>query len=326
MASETIALRDDASGLHGFLVVHERARVPAFGGLRLLPYAGEDEMLRDGAALALAMHRKVVIAGLPCGGGKGVLRLHAGFRRAEAWRALGRELERLGGRFHAGPDMGVGADDLAALRAVTRHVADPAALGDLGVATARGVLAGVRAAVPELRGQVAVVQGLGDVGLRVAEGLFAAGAAVRGADPNRRAAKAARALGVEIVAPEEALFLECDLLAPCARGEVVDDGTLPRLRARVIAGAANNVLAEDRHADALHERGILYVPDFVLNAGGVIRGARHALLGDADSGPAIDAIGPRVARLLERARAGRRPPWRVALHDLDEGVRSLEGT
>jgi len=283
-------------------------------------------MLRDGAALALAMHRKVVTAGLPGGGGKGVFRLHSGLRRPEAWRALGRELERLDGRFHAGPDMGVGAADLAAVRQATRHVADPAALGDLGAATARGVLAGVRAAIPDLRGRVAVVQGLGDVGLRVAEGLLGAGAKVLGADPSHSAAHAARSVGVELVPVEDAPFLKCDLLAPCARGGVVDDSTLPRLRARVIAGAANNVLGEDRHADALHERGILYVPDFVLNAGAVIRGARHALFGDADSGPAIDAIGGRVATLLERARAGRRPPWRVVLEDVEQGIRSLGGT
>lgn len=318
-----LALRDEASGLQGFLCIQDPSAGPAFGGIRLLPYASEEAALRDAALLCRAMHRKVAAAALPCGGAKTTLLLHPGFHRAKALRFLGRTLEALGGLVHAGPDMGIGPEDLRRLREQTQHVADPEALGDLGMWTARGVLAAIQAACSfvwgreGVRGRDVIVQGLGSVGFPLARLLREAGARVRGVDPSPIAGERARAEGLELVEGSPALETPCDVLAPCARGGILDARAIRALSCRVVAGAANNILADERLAGDLARRGVLFVPDFIANAGAVIRGVRWALHREVDSRPAVEAIGPRVARLLHRARERGCTPWALAVREAE---------
>jgi leucine dehydrogenase len=258
------------------------------------------------------MTLKTALAELPAGGGKAVILDRPGLRRRAAFEAYGRLVERLGGRFHTGPDVGIRAADLEAIARATRHVArdgDPR-LGDISQHTALGVAHAMRACfeltgIPA-RGARVVIQGAGNVGAWLARILAEAGCAIAVADLDAaRARRVAREIGGRVLHHGRALFAPCDALAPCALGGVLDVRTIPRLRARIVCGAANNQLETPEDGARLARRGILYAPDFLANAGGVIRGAEWELLGRVRSWSSLERIHRRmleVARIAARRR------------------------
>jgi leucine dehydrogenase len=315
---QVVFAADAAAGLRAIIALHSTALGPAFGGCRMWAYASEAEALTDALRLARGMTYKAAICGLPYGGGKSVILGDPKRAKMPALlRAMGRAVEALGGRYIVADDIGTTLDDLVIMREVTAHTAaaTEAARAPLAV-TAYGVLMAIRAAVRAasgrdgLAGLRVAIQGLGNVGRPLAGFLQEAGAALIVADLDpARAAQAARDLGARAVAPEAIYDQPVDLFAPCALGAVLDDLTIPRLRAQIVCGGANNQLALSRHAAMLAGRGILYVPDYLANAGGVIDfhqeridDSRAAVLAAVGR---IEAIATEVLR--EAARTGQTP-------------------
>jgi len=316
---QVIAFQDGPSRLRGFLAIHSTRRGPALGGVRALRYAREQDALADALKLSRAMTLKCALAELPAGGGKAVLVDHPGLARRPAFEAFGRLVESLDGRFSTGPDVGIRAADLDAIGRATAHVArenDPR-LGDVAQHTAMGVSHALRAClewrgVPP-RGARVVIQGVGHVGRWLARILATVGCdlVVTDADP-ARARRVARAVGAKVVHPARALFATCDVLAPCALGGILDARTIPRLRTGIVCGAANNQLATPEDGERLARRGILYAPDFLANAGGVIRGAEYMLLRRASSWKSLEQIHDRMLDIARRAERERCSTARVA--------------
>jgi len=304
---QVIAFQNAAIGLRGFLAIHDTRLGPALGGVRIWPYASEAEALADALRLSRAMTYKASLAELPCGGGKAVIILHPGLKRAEAFEAFGRLVESLRGRFFTGRDVGITDDDLVAIGRGTHYVACESSptLGDISEHTAIGIWHGMRACLDfaGIRKARVAVQGIGSVGMWLARILERESMELVVADTDSpRAEQAARELGARVIAPEEILATDCDVLAPCALGGVISTETLPRIRARIVCGSANNVLATPEAGDALARCGILYAPDYLVNAGGLIRGAEFYLLKRADSQPSLARIYDRMRCLLELAR------------------------
>ena len=332
---EVLALHDRRSGLRAFLAIHDSSLGPAFGGIRRHGYVDEEHALRDCLRLARAMTWKCALAGVPAGGAKLVVLDHPELDGAAAYAFIGDLVERLGGRFYTGPDVGTGPGELAHVAARTRFVTDPGpeGPGELAASTAAGVVGGMEAALASLDGEeswgrrTVVVQGLGEVGSRVARTLRGRGARVLAteADPERAEVLAAE-LNLELVDPSDEYEPPCDVFAPCAMGGILHDVTLERLNCRVVAGGANNVLARPEHGDRLHERGILYAPDFVLNAGALIRGARFHLDGVREP---VEAIGARIrataGELFAEARECGEAPVRVAAREAERRITAARG-
>jgi leucine dehydrogenase len=284
---EVAALHDRRSGTEAWLALHDTSIGPAFGGVRRAAYRRPDDALEDCLRLARAMTEKCQLAGLAAGGGKVVLLDRPGLDRERAYRFIGEAVERLGGRFYTGPDVGTGEAELEVLASATAYAArpEPEAPDALAEATAAGVHAAIAAALVHVYGsedwdrRTVLVQGLGAVGERVAELLCAAGAKVVGSELDAARAEAVgRRLRIDLVGPDRAagqaaFEVPCDVFAPCALGGVLHDVSVARLRTRIVAGSANNQLAAPVHAEQLHARGVLFVPDSVASAGALIRGA-----------------------------------------------------
>jgi leucine dehydrogenase len=278
--------RGRRSGHYTVVAVHSTARGPSLGGCRMWVYEDSRAAVRDALRLSRAMTLKSAVAGLPLGGGKGVIMLPAGtaapddVRRRDALLDFGDTVAQLGGRYITAEDVGTSDADMTVIAERTEHVAGlalerggsghPSPWTALGVETAIRVTCERVWGSGDLAGRTIAVIGLGSVGSALARGLAAGGASLIVADvaPGKRAL--AIELGARWVEPEEALRAEADLVAPCALGGVLDDTTVPELRCRAVVGAANNQLASDDVADELHARGILWTPDFVANAGGII--------------------------------------------------------
>jgi leucine dehydrogenase len=277
---------DPPSDYRGVIAVHSTALGPAVGGTRFWNYAGDEEASLDALRLSRGMTYKSALAGLPLGGGKAVIiGDNRTPRRESIFRAHGRFVESLGGRYITAEDVGTSPADMEYVRMETRHVAGLAdRSGDPSPATAHGVLRAMRAAAKhrwgsdDLKGMRVAVQGCGHVGYHLARELHGCGARLVLADVDAaRAEGAAREFGAAVVAPEEIVGAEADVFAPCALGGVIDDRALARLRAGIVVGSANNQLREERHGDALEELGVTYVPDYLANAGGLINGCRELL-------------------------------------------------
>jgi len=317
---QVIALNDRSCGLSGFMVLHDTSRGPASGGIRIYRYDSEEAALTDGLRLARAMTFKAAAADLPVGGGKIVLMESGSLVREEALKAVGRALEVLGGRFLAGRDVGVPVADGAFVRSETSFMVDEseAGVGDLNRATAIGVEAGARAALafatgasswPGWNGARVALQGAGGVGTWLARMLAERGAELFVSDPNPRALEALRSrVDFHEVKGGGIFELECDLVAPCAIGGALDAARARGLRARAVAGSANNVLAAKVAGEILFSRGIPYAPDYLVNAGALIQGVRFLTSGERSSPSALEAIGEKTRTLLERSREARVPP------------------
>ncbi len=306
---QVIAFQNHAAGLRGFLAIHDTTLGPALGGIRIWPYANEADALADALRLSRAMTYKASLAELPCGGGKAVILLHAGLKRVEAFEAFGALVNSLGGRFFTGRDVGITDDDLVALGRTTCYVACESSpeLGDISEHTAIGIWHGLRACLDFVghagRPARVAIQGVGSVGMWLARILKREGMQLVVADIDpERAQDAAQELGARVLPADEILFAECDVLAPCALGGVLNAQTIPRIQARIVCGSANNVLASLEVGDELTRRGIVYAPDYLVNAGGLIRGAEFYLLRRADSRPSLARIYDRMQRVLRIAR------------------------
>ncbi|MGW4802320.1 Glu/Leu/Phe/Val dehydrogenase dimerization domain-containing protein [Nonomuraea sp. NPDC004297] len=314
---------DAGTGLRSLVVTHDTTLGPALGGVRMHPYPDEDAALDDALRLAQAMTLKAAAAGLALGGGWSVIVGDPATDKTPGLlRAHGRRIAALGGRFIPVNDVGTTQADLRIIGTETSPVCDA---GDPSPMTALGVLEGIRACLRatggdgDLRGVRVCVQGAGNVGAALARLLAAESARVLVCDVDPgRAAAVARETGAEVIHPSEAVEAECDVLAPCALGGVVDDRTLPLLRCRIIAGGANNVLDDPGHAAALADRGILYAPDFCVNAGGLVY-LEEQLLGHdrVRAEQRVRGVGDRVSAVLEHARRDGLTPLRAAL-DLAE--------
>lgn len=281
-AHEQVVFCHEAScGLTAIIAIHDTTLGPALGGARLYNYASEADALTDALRLSKAMTYKAAVAGLGLGGGKAVILAKPQDKTEALMRAFGRFVDTLGGRYITAEDVNTSVEDMEIVLAETPHVSGLSVFrggsGDPSPVTAFGVLIGLRTATKialgteNLRGKTVGIQGLGKVGYHLAKYLVEEGAVVIATDINPKACDRARDdLGVEICTPDEVLGIKCDILAPCALGGAIGDDTIDKLRCKVIAGAANNQLAEDRHGLELDERGIAYAPDFVINAGGLI--------------------------------------------------------
>jgi leucine dehydrogenase len=306
---QLITFQNRATGLRGFLAIHDTTLGPALGGVRIRRYASEGDALDDCLRLARGMTFKASLAELPCGGGKAVILDHEGLQRDAAFEAYGHLVESLRGRFFTGVDLGVTAADISAIARATRYVACESSpeLGDISEHTAMGVWHGMRACLEfaGLAGRRRIrvaMQGVGSVGLQLASILYREGAELIVADMNAAAAKAAsREFGARVVVPDDVLSVECDVLAPCAVGGILNGTTIPKLRARIVCGSANNQLATPEDGDAISVRSILYAPDYLVNSGGLIRGAEFYLLRRADSRPSLARIYDRMKRVAQLA-------------------------
>lgn len=284
---EVHVARDRASGLRAIVAIHDTRLGPALGGCRFLTYDKDEAALVDALRLARGMTYKAALAGIEHGGGKSVLlRPRGHFDRVALFRAFGRFIDDLGGHYITAEDSGTSLEDMEVIRAVTRHVTGVSpqngGSGDPSPFTALGVRRGIEACVKhrlgrdDLGGLHVAVQGVGHVGYHLCKELHERGAKLTVADVDPlKAERAQREFEAEIVPIEEIFDVECDVLAPCALGSALNDVTIPRLRCPIVAGAANNQLAEPRHGESLFQRGILYAPDYAINAGGLINVAEE---------------------------------------------------
>jgi leucine dehydrogenase len=279
---ELIFCQNKEVGLRAVIAIHDTTLGPALGGTRMWPYATEAEAVNDALRLSRGMTFKATAAGLNLGGGKAVIIGNPKTDKSEAlFRALGRFIESLKGRFITGEDVGIDVNDVEYMYMETRYVSGLSQAhgggGDPASVTAFGVLQGMKACTQEvlatdkLKGLVIAIQGLGSVGFQLAKLLHKEDARIIATDiDEEKARQAAHELNMEIVCPEEIYDVPAQIFAPCALGAVLNDQTIPRMKFNIIAGAANNQLEEDRHGLELHRRGILYSPDYVINAGGLI--------------------------------------------------------
>lgn len=324
------AFADEKSGLKCIIAVHSTARGPAAGGCRMWPYASSEEALVDALRLSRAMSYKNAMADLDLGGGKSVIIGDSRTQKTSAlFEAFGRAVEDVGGKYWTAEDVGVSPVDLMHARKHTRYVAGleghEAASGDPSPVTAEGVFRGVqlcvrRAMKRDLDGVRVAVQGVGHVGEYLARKLHAAGARLILTDVNAEALRRVAAeTDAQIVAPSAIFDADADVFAPCALGGAVSLDTLPRLRAKIIAGAANNQLAGPDAGRELFHRGILYAPDYVINGGGIINvaGEIRALERGEAFDPAwvdekLDRLALTLEEVLEQAMRERRPTHEVA--------------
>ncbi len=272
--------KDKATGLKAIIAVHDTTLGPALGGTRMWNYASEEEALTDVLRLSKGMTYKSSLAGLNLGGGKSVIIGDPHKDRTEAlFKAFGNAVDRLNGNYIAAEDVGTTVQALEWARKSTPHIAGitEGGAGDPSPATSWGVFNGLLAAakyrlnVENLSGLKIAVQGLGNVGFGLCQYLKDAGAELIVTDIFEQSVhKAVNELGASAVSPEKILDQDVDIFAPCALGAVINDASIPRLKAKVIAGAANNQLAEEHHGKILREANILYAPDYAINAGGII--------------------------------------------------------
>lgn len=320
-----VRLDDPQSGLRGFIVLHSTALGPAAGGCRLWRYADEAAASEDALRLAAGMTMKNALAGLPLGGGKAVLMLpDAPFNRARLFEAFGRAVAALDGRYVTAEDVGTGVDDMAIVAERTAHVAGlphrcDGPGGDPSPWTARGVFRAMEVAVERrlgrsLSGVTVAVQGVGHVGMALCQLLHEAGARLVIAEiRSELAARAATRFGADLVSTRAIAAVPADVFAPCALGGMLNVASVATLKAKVVCGAANNQLASAEVGDLLARRGVLYAPDFVVNAGGILNVAAEYLGWPQETVRSrVDAIGARLGEVLDLAEARAASPAHAA--------------
>lgn len=334
---------DPETGLKAIIAVHNTSRGPALGGCRMFPYASDEEALRDVLRLSRGMTYKSALANLDLGGGKSVIIGDPRKQKSEALlEAMGKHLEGLGGQYIAAEDSGTSVPDLKVMGRHTKHVAGivehtgfdgQPSNGDPSPTTAYGVFVGLTAAVKhklgrdDLVGLKVAIQGVGNVGYRLAQHLKEAGAELWVYDIyQKNMQRAVNELGAHAASAEEILFLPVDVIAPCAMGAALNDDSIPRLQATVIAGAANNLLQRPDHDQALKDRDILYAPDFVINAGGIIDVFYERTGGSPEEVRAhVEGIGQTLAEIFARSDSSGIPTGAVANTLAEERFRKRTG-
>lgn len=320
---QVVYCSDPKVGLKAIVSMHSTRLGPAVGGCRMWNYTSEQEALNDVLRLSKGMTYKASVAGLNWGGGKAVIIGDPKTQKSpELLKRYGEFVERLGGHYVTAKDVGIGSEDLALVKSKTRHVlgidGEVGSSGDPSPATAWGVFHGMKASarvalgVNSLKGLTIALQGLGSVSYYLLEHLVAEGATVIGCDVDQAAIeRAVRQYGIEIVRPEAIYDVPCDIYSPSALGSSVNSETLPRIRAKIIAGAANNQLATEEDGEAVFRRGMVYAPDYVINAGGLINiyyeGAVSGGYSRTKAYEHVSRIGQTVTQILERSQAERLP-------------------
>ncbi|MCM3762771.1 branched-chain amino acid dehydrogenase [Alkalihalobacillus oceani] len=333
---QVIICQDQLSGLKAIIAIHDTTLGPALGGTRMWNYQSEEEALEDALRLAKGMTYKNAAAGLNLGGGKTVI---IGDPRTdkneEMFRAFGRYIEGLNGRYITAEDVGTTVEDMDTIHEETDYVTgiSPAfgASGNPSPVTAYGVYVGIKAAAKEafgsdqLHGKTVAVQGVGNVAYHLCRHLHEEGAQLIVTDLNREAVqRAVSEFGARAVDIDEIYGVDCDIFAPCALGAVINDQTIPQLKAKVIAGAANNQLKEDRHGNVVQEMGILYVPDYVINAGGVINVADELNGYNRDRAlKKVEGIYQNVAKVFEISNRDAIPTYQAADRMAEERIARL---
>ncbi|MEP6764322.1 MAG: Glu/Leu/Phe/Val dehydrogenase dimerization domain-containing protein [Gemmatimonadaceae bacterium] len=276
---QVVICHDKASGYRGIIAIHDTTLGPALGGTRFWQYDTDEDAMTDALRLSRGMTYKNAVAGLNLGGGKAVIiGDNRTTNREMLFRAHGRFCDSLGGRYVTAEDVGTSVEDMDFVHMETKYVAGIGSKsGDPSSVTARGVFRAIQASAMQkwggtsLEGRTIAIQGCGHVGAHVARELHAVGAKLIVTDIDAaRVQKVVDATGAKTVGLEEIYGVKADIFTPCALGGIINDKTLPLLKVEIVAGAANNQLLEDRHGDALADRDILYAPDYVANAGGVI--------------------------------------------------------
>jgi leucine dehydrogenase len=337
---ETVAFFDDkATGLRAIIAIHSTALGPACGGTRMYPYANGDEALTDVLRLSRGMSYKSAIAGLPLGGGKAVILGDPAKDKTEArLLAYADAVSTLGGRYITAMDVGITAKDLSVIARRTKHVAgydQPGKTGgDSGPLTALGVFVGLKAAVKHklgadtAKGLTVAIQGLGKVGMGLAQRLHAEGAKLIVSDVNAEAVRRAEdSFGARAVSAENIVTSECDVFSPNALGAVLNSGSIPRLHAKVIAGAANNQLARDEDGAALKQRGVLYAPDYVINGGGIICVAGQIFgWSDTEIERRVLAIADTLAQIFRRSDSEEIPTSVIADRMAEERIAAAKSS
>ena len=333
---EVVYFNDPPSGLRAIVAIHSTTLGPSLGGTRYFPFRNEEEALHDVLRLARGMTYKAAVAGLDLGGGKAVIIGDPKRNKSEELlRAYGRFIDSLGGRYVTSEDVGTSREDMDMVRRETRWVAGVSELlggsGDPSPVTAYGVLQGLKACAEEalrtssLEGVRVVVQGVGKVGYHLVKHLSEAGAVVTVADTDLDAiARTINEFGVETVEPDKAHAVECEIFAPCALGAVIRDDTLPELKCRVVAGAANNQLERPEHGAALADLGILYAPDYVINAGGLINVADELIGYDRERAlKRVEEIYRTLREVFRRARLDNVTPAEAANRTAEERIQAV---
>lgn len=299
---------DPQTGLKAIIAIHSTALGPACGGCRMWQYDSEAEATRDALRLSRGMTYKNAMAGMPMGGGKAVILADPEYPPSDDFfRAFGRCVDTLGGRYITAEDVGVTVDNMRLVKQVTDFVAglpgtEGSAGGDPSPRTADGIFLGIRAALKHRLGSSSLaklrvaVQGVGKVGYDLCRQLHAAGASLVISDVNaKNLNRAHTAFGAQVVAAEQILYEDVDVLSPCALGAVLDEHSIPDIKAAVIAGAANNQLATEDDGQRLFDRNILYAPDYVINAGGII-----SVSMEYDGGKTAAEVQAQIALIPER--------------------------
>jgi leucine dehydrogenase len=336
MGHEQVLLSHDPScGYFGIIAIHDTTLGPALGGTRFWQYASTDEAITDALRLARGMTYKSAVAGINLGGGKSVI-IGDNKRpdREALFRAHGRFIETLGGRYITAEDIGTSPADMEYIKLETDHVAGLLGLsGDPSPVTAYGVYVGMKAAArvrwgsDSLAAKTIAVQGAGKVAYYLMQHLKAEGATLIVTDiDSEKVKRAVQEFGARPVPPDTIYDQNADIYAPCALGATINDDTLPRLKVQIIAGGANNQLAEDRHGDELEKRGILYAPDYVINGGGVIN-----VYGELHRWPVERAkkkageIYETLLRIFEISKRERIPTYRAADRLAEQRVAAVAG-
>lgn len=336
---QLIFMNDSETGLRAVTCIHNTVLGPAIGGCRIWTYDSEEDAIEDALRLARGMAYKNAACGIWAGGAKTVVMVDEDHPKTEAMlRSLGRYVNAMGGRYITAEDVGTTEDDMDSIYQETDYVLGtsmkPGTGGNPSPSTARGVYMSIKASAKEkygddsLKDKKILVQGLGNVGLNVAKYCQEEGAKVYGCDINEKSVKNAEECGIEIVEPNKMWDWEGDIYAPCALGATVNDETIPQMKFDIICGSANNQLKEERHGQVLKDKGILYAPDFIVNAGGVVH-CHDELYGGFDRERAnkkIDKIGDEIAKVFEISK-NEDIPTNVAANRLAEDrIKSVEKT
>lgn len=336
---KVVICNDADSGLRAIIAIHSTNLGPATGGLRMRPYLSEEEAMLDALRLARGMTYKYAAAGVNLGGGKAVIIGDPKRDKSEALlRAFGRFVDQLGGEYITGEDVGTTLDDMEVIFSETNHVVTLpthcGGAGDIAPATALGSVAATKACAKrvwgtdELKGRKIALQGLGAVGYNALRLLVEQGAQVVVADIDPQKADTAVAqFGVTAVVPNDIYKQDVDIFAPYALGAVINDDTIPQLRAKIVAGSANNILAEERHGDELERRGIVYAVDYVANSGGTILDTDRLRRGGFQPDRAwanVAKIYERIEEVFRLADRDRIPYYAAADRLAEERIASLK--
>lgn len=331
--------QDKQSGLKAIIAIHDTTLGPALGGTRMWTYASEEDAIEDALRLSRGMTYKNAAAGLNLGGGKTVI---IGDPRKdkneEMFRAFGRYIQGLNGRYITAEDVGTTVEDMDLIHEETDFVTgiSPAfgSSGNPSPVTAYGVYRGMKAAAKEafgndsLEGKVVAVQGVGNVSYNLCRHLHEEGAKLIVTDINKESvARAVESFGASAVNPDEIYGVDCDIYAPCALGAVINDQTINQIKAKVIAGAANNQLKETVHGDQIHEKGIIYAPDYVINAGGVINVADELLGYNRERAlKKVETVYDTIERVIEIAKRDQIPTYKAADRMAEERIARMRNS